>query len=48
MERISGLSQKTTWEKAHRDSNYKIDKNLEKEINSILPEKNSQAKNNSN
>ncbi len=48
MELISGLPQKTTWEKAHRDSNYKIDKNLEKEINSILPEKNPQAKNNSN
>jgi hypothetical protein len=39
MERISGLPVKTTWEKAHRDNKYKIAKNLEKEINSIIPEK---------
>ena len=37
MELISGLPQKTTWEKAHRDNKYKIDKNLEREINSIIP-----------
>ena len=39
MERISGLPAKTTWEKAHRDNKYKPAKNLEKEINSIIPEK---------
>ena len=38
MERISGLPQKTTWEKSHRDNKYKIDKNLEREINSIIPD----------
>ena len=37
MELISGLPQKTTWEKAHRENKYKIDKSLKTKIDSIIP-----------